>query len=165
MIIMFLKLVSILFLLKESYAFLPSNNKFIGRNRIISASHFSTIYTELKEKDILVKSLKDMNLNVFEESKVIVGDRGEEINPDIIVEQNNGKSIGFTFNGKNYEFVADLQYWDQKIPVEVFLERLNQRYSVNSVLITASESGFSTDYLKVDPSTGTVEIELSRYDC
>ena len=85
---MFLKLLSILFLLKESYAFLPSNNRFIGRNQIISASHFSTIYTELKEKDILVKSLKDMNLNVFEESQVIVGDNEEEVKPDIIVKQN-----------------------------------------------------------------------------
>jgi hypothetical protein len=164
MIIMFLKLLSILFLLKESYAFFLSNNRFIGRNQIISASHFSTIYTELKEKDILIKSLKDMNLNVFEESKVIVGHIGEEINPDIIIKQNNGENIGFSFNGKNYEFIADLQYWDQKVPVEVFLERLNQRYSVNSVLVTASESGFCTDYLKVDPLSGTVEIELSRYD-
>ena len=161
---MFLKLLSILFLLKESYAFLPSNNRFIGRNQIISASHFSTIYTELKEKDILVKSLKDMNLNVFEESQVILGDNQEEVKPDIIVKQNNGEKIGFTFNGENYEFIADLQYWDQKVPVEVFLERLNQRYSVNSVLETASESGFCTNYLKVDPLTGTVEIELSRYD-
>tara|TARA_B100000161_G_C33493697_1_gene388258 strand:+ start:469 stop:957 length:489 start_codon:yes stop_codon:yes gene_type:complete len=161
---MFLKLLSILFLLKESYAFLPSNNRFIGRNQIISASHFSTIYTELKEKDILVKSLKDMNLNVFEESQVIVGDNEEEVKPDIIVKQNNGEKIGFTFNGENYEFIADLQYWDQKVPVEVFLERLNQRYSVNSVLETASQSGFCTDYLKVDSLTGTVEIELSRYD-
>ena len=49
------------------------------------------------------------------------------------------------------------------MPVETFLEKVTQRYSVNAVLESAAEGGFSTDSFVTNLQTGTVEIELSRY--
>ena len=40
--------------------------------------------------------------------------------------------------------VADLQFWGQTTPVESFLEKLTQRYSVNAVLESAAFGGFAT---------------------
>ena len=74
-----------------------------------------------------------------------------------------GQTTSFRFNGQAYERVADLQFWGQSVPVETFLEKVTQRYSVNAVLESAAEGGFSTDSFVTNPQTGTVEIELSRY--
>ena len=47
--------------------------------------------------------------------------------------------------------------------MESFLEKVTQRYSVNAVLESAAEGGFSTNSFVTNQETGTVEIELSRY--
>lgn len=71
--------------------------------------------------------------------------------------------IGFRYNGQAYEMVADLDFWGQNVPVDAFLEKLTQRYSVNAVLDSAAAGGFSTDQFVENKQTGTIEIELSRY--
>lgn len=161
---MLTKLFSICLLLNGTSAFLPFQNNQLGRNRIISSSHFSTVNTVIKEKDLLIKSLEDLNIKVLDTPQIIKDYDGREVQSHITIEQNNGQNIGFISNGKTYELVADLQFWDQTVPVEVFLERITQRYSLNCVLESAEEKGFNTEYLKVNQDTGTIEIELSRYD-
>ena len=128
-------------------------------------SHFSTVQTQLKNKDLLVKSLKDVNVNVIVADKTmpVRGYQGETVQAELAIQQENGQDIGFRFNGQTYEMVADLQFWGQTVPVETFLEKVTQRYSVNAVLESAQEGGFSTDSFVTNSQTGTVEIELSRY--
>lgn len=161
---MLTKLFSICLLLNGTFAFLPFQNNKLGRNQIISSSHFSTVNTVIKEKDLLIKSLEDLNIKVLDTPQIIKDYDGRKVQSHITIEQNNGQNIGFISNGKTYELVADLQFWDQTVPVEVFLERITQRYSLNCVLESAEEKGFNTEYLKVNQDTGTIEIELSRYD-
>ena len=157
------KFLVIFFLLNVSFAFLPFNNRIV-RNRVISSSHFSTVNTMIKEKELLIKSLNDNNVKVLDTPQVIKGYDGAEVQSDITIEQNNGKNIGFVFNGETFELIADLQFWDQNVPVELFLEKITQRYSLHSVLKSAKEGGYNTDFLKVNKDTGTIEIEISRYD-
>ena len=145
-------------------SFAPSNRAFTRRSGI-TMSHFSTVQTQLKNKDLLVKSLKDVNANVIvaEETMPVRGYQGETVQAELAIQQENGQDIGFRFNGQTYEMVADLQFWGQTVPVETFLEKVTQRYSVNAVLESAQEGGFSTDSFVTNSQTGTVEIELSRY--
>ena len=161
---MLIKLFSIFLLLNGTFAFLPFQNKQLGRNRIISSSHFTTVNTVIKEKDLLIKSLEDLNIKVLDTPQIIKDYDGRKVQSHITIEQDNGQNIGFISNGKTYELVADLQFWDQSVPVEVFLERITQKYSLNCVLESADEKGFNIEYLKVNQDTGTIEIELSRYD-
>ena len=65
-------------------------------------------------------------------------------------------------NGQTYELVADLQFWQQSVPVEVFLERLTQRYSLNTILDHAEEKGFNTSQLKLNQDQ-SIEITLDQY--
>lgn len=43
------------------------------------------------------------------------------------------------------------------------MEKLTQRYSVNAVLESAAEGGFTTDQYVENKQTNTIEIELYRY--
>merc|ERR1712232_192499 len=110
----------------------------------LGMSHFSTIQTKLANKDILLKTLQQIGLKVSLDADVR-GYRGETIEADLAIAQENGHDIGFRYNGETYELVSDLQFWQQSVPVDVFLNKVNQNYSVNSVLESASEDGFTVD--------------------
>jgi len=58
--------------------------------------------------------------------------------------------------------VADLGFWQQGVPVDVFLERLTQRYSLNTILNHAEEKGFNTSQLKLN-NDQSIEITLDQY--
>ena len=58
--------------------------------------------------------------------------------------------------------VADVQFWKQSTPIELFLERLTQRYSVNTVLNEAEVEGFVVNK-QFMTQTGDVKVILERY--
>ena len=158
-------IIILLSLLNYSYSF---NQNFVvkRRNSIITNSHFSRINTELKDKDILIKSILDVSENVVYSDipSLVKGYNNEKVLADIVIKQKNGKDIGFSLKDGSYEIVTDLQFWDQKVPVEVFLEKISQRYAYNSVIRNCEEGGFVTNYVKNDLKNGCIEIEVSKYD-
>lgn len=111
-------------------------------------SHFTSIVTKLYDKSTLEKSLKDLNvpLTVALPNELIEvrGHRGEKTQAEFMIKQDNGYDFGFVKNGETYELVADMQFWQQSVPIEVFLDRLTQRYSLNTILDHATEKGFET---------------------
>tara|TARA_B100000900_G_C20112531_1_gene526502 strand:- start:15 stop:503 length:489 start_codon:yes stop_codon:yes gene_type:complete len=161
-----MKINSILLFLMFTKSF--SFNNFVKKktNRIILNSHFSKINTEFKERDILIRSLLEINDHLIysEIPSLVKGYNGEKVLADIVIKQENGIDIGFALKGDNYEMVTDLQFWDQKLPVEVFLEKISQRYAVNSVIDTCKKEGFMTNSIKNDLKTGCIEIEVSKYN-
>ena len=60
--------------------------------------------------------------------------------------------------------VTDLEFWQQPVPPEVFIERLLKRYSLNSIYISCRDEGFVTESIQDNLNTGTTEIVVSRYD-
>lgn len=153
-------------LISTSAAFAPLAPSIL-RKAVVSNSHFSTIATQLKDKGLLISALNDngVDVKVAETTQAVRGYQGSTVQAELVIPQSNGQDIGFSFNGETYEMVADLQYWGQTSPVEVFLEKLAQRYSVNAVLESAEQGGFTQDLFVENKQTGTVEIELSRYVC
>ena len=85
----------------------------INRNLIKRYSHFSTITTTLKDKDILIQSLLDVNpyLMIYEGPEVVLDYNKNEIVADIIVRQDNGSEICFCLKDEKYEMISDLQFW------------------------------------------------------
>jgi len=147
-----------------SNAFVPTFTT--TRSTSLYMSHFSTVKTQLKDKSLLVSSLRDLNVNVkeYDTPQTVRGWRGETSQAEIVIEQENGQDIGFNFNGESYEMVADLEFWGQKVPMEVFLEKLNQRYSFNVIMESAAASGFTTETLVESKVDNTIKISMSRYD-
>ncbi|MEI6112663.1 MAG: DUF1257 domain-containing protein, partial [Cyanobium sp. ELA712] len=107
-------------------------------------SHFSTVRTELRDRQALIEALGDLGHPPLEGSQPVRGYRGQTVIADLAVPQQQGTDIGFRWNDAigSYELVADLDLWKQPIPVERFLARLTQRYALRTILAASGEEGF-----------------------
>jgi hypothetical protein len=145
-------------------AFAPSNGS--ARASTSLNSHFSSIETQLFNKATLLKALNDMGIKskaaMDGEQIEARGYKGETIMADIVIPQQNNYDVAFRNNGESYELVTDLQFWQQTVPVDAFMERVNQRYAINNIIETTGEDGFNVDNV-VTAVDGTVTMELSRY--
>lgn len=140
---------------------------FYTNSKIITkvCSHFSVVDTQIKDKEILIQSLLDIDneYDLHYEPKEIKAYNGENIWVDLSIKQKNGHYIGFHLKNDAYTIVSDLQFWEQKVPVDVFLERITKQYSIHSIFEVAKSEGFVPQIVRKDDSSGTIEIELSRY--
>jgi len=146
-------------------AFAPSNGS--ARSSTSLSSHFSSIETQLFNKSTLLKALNDLGIKTkssqYEGEQIEArGYKGESIMADIVIPQQNNYDVAFRNNGESYELVTDLQFWQQSMPVDAFMERVNQRYAINHLVDSSSEEGFNVDNV-VTAVDGTVTMELSRY--
>jgi len=160
---MFSKLITIL-LFTPIYSFFIKSN-YIPRKKMVTYSHFSKISTQLKDKDLLVETLKELNydIEVYDKPVNITGYGNKNSTADIVIKQENGIDIGFLFNGETYELVTDLYYWRQSIPPDMLMTRLTKSYSINSVLKTLESEGYTLESLSNNIQTDIVEIEVSKY--
>jgi len=146
-------------------AFAPSNGN--ARASTSLDSHFSSIETKLFNKVSLLKALNDMGVKtktaqVQGEQVEARGYKGETIMADIVIPQRNNYDVAFRNNGESYELVTDLQFWQQAMPVDAFMEKVNQRYAINNLIDNSEEDGFNVDNV-VTAVDGTVTLEMSRY--
>lgn len=130
------------------------------------SSHFSVISTQITDKAILKKSLLDINdqYSIYNGPTTIIGYNKEQIEVDLAIKQDNFHDIGFKLNNNAYEMVTDLQFWQQNVPPDVFIERLVKRYTLNTIYLTCREEGFVTEKVHEYLDTGVTEIVVSRYD-
>ncbi|MCD6151082.1 MAG: DUF1257 domain-containing protein [Deltaproteobacteria bacterium] len=104
-------------------------------------SHFTKVETKITELLFLKKAISDMDL-AYEEGKLKAkGWLWKKAKADIIIPTKSGYDIGFQFNGKSYDVVAD---WDSigDIDQEDFVNKLNQHYAYNVVSDTLAQQGF-----------------------
>lgn len=133
---------------------------------VLAMSHFSKIQTELKDEKTLVSALKDLNIPVIVAEGVtqtVRGYKGDTVEAQMVIPQNNGMDIGFAYDGNSYEMVSDLAYWDQEVSVERFMQKLKHQYSVNTVLTQGETEGFKVNEKVVNKVDGSVEITLTRW--
>lgn len=146
-------------------AFSPSSVR--ARSSTSLNSHFSSIETQLFNKETLLKALNDIGVKskaAKTEGQQIEarGYKGETIMADIVIPQQNNYDIAFRNNGEIYELVTDLEFWQQPMPVDAFMERVNQRYAVNSLIDSSAADGFNVDNVATAVD-GTVTLKMSRY--
>ena len=94
-------------------------------------SHLSTIKTSLKNLDYLEKSLKDLDINYELDSS----------NAKLVIYQKSN-NIEFSWNGKEFELITDLSFWEQKFSIDEFLKRLISRYTYYTVSNESKILGF-----------------------
>ena len=102
-------------------------------------SHFSKIKTSLKDLTLLQKSLHDLGVNWSNEVNTVNGYKDQKHFANLVIKQNNNYDIGFTWNGFEYQLVADLQFWQQPWSVELFINKVTQRYAYHSILKATNE--------------------------
>jgi len=128
-------------------------------------SHFSTVQTELRDRQALVEALTDLGHPPAEGELTVRGYRGQTVVADLTIRQDSGADIGFRWNSEAgcYELVADLDLWRQPVPVERFLAQLNQRYALRAILAASAEEGFQVTEHR-EHRDGTIELVVSRWD-
>jgi len=127
-------------------------------------SHFSTIKTELRDRQSLLEALEDLGYGPRQGSLMVRGYRGQTVEAQLAVAQANGADIGFRLNPEtgSYELVTDLDLWNQPVPVERFLAQLNQRYALRSILAATAEEGFQVSE-QAQQQDGSIELVVTRW--
>jgi hypothetical protein len=125
-------------------------------------SHFSQIKTQIRNLESLQEALSDLGIEWKPGASEVRGYRGQTHAAEVAIEQNNGYDIGFRWNGKEYELVADLQYWQQDLTVEGFLRKITQRYAYRTVLKETSKAGFQVAEQE-NNADGSIRLLVQRW--
>ena len=127
-------------------------------------SHFSTIKTKLKNKPQLVEALELLQYDVKQDQELKVsGSHGighETVEAELAI----ASDIGFRMNPMTgeYELVADLETWNQPIPVERFMDKVNQQYARMTVHNVVKDMGFQVDE-EWEMEDNSIELTVTRW--
>lgn len=125
-------------------------------------SHFSQIKTQIRNLASLEAALTDLGIEWKSGPQAVRGYRGQSRNAEIAIEQENGYDLGFSWNGKEYELVADLQYWQQDLSVDGFLRKVTQRYAYHTVLSETAKQGFQVSEQQQN-TDGSIRLLVQRW--
>ena len=125
-------------------------------------SHFSNIKTQIRNLPSLESALTDLGVDWKSGTRSVRGYRGQTRDAQVVVEQENGYDVGFSWNGKEYELVADLQYWQQPWSVDGFLNRVTQRYAFHTVMAETAKQGFQVAEQQHNED-GSIRLVVQRW--
>lgn len=125
-------------------------------------SHFSQIKTQIRNLTSLQAALTDLGIKWKAEPLAVRGYRGQSREAAIAIVQENGYDVGFSWNGKEYELVADLQYWQQPLSVEGFLRQVTQRYAYHTVVNETAKQGFQISEQQQN-TDGSIRLLVQRW--
>jgi len=128
-------------------------------------SHFSTIKTQLKEAEPLIKALKNLGYTLNQEEKFIKGYRGKFTAVDISMNLPSDTKVGFKWdkNSNAYELVTDLDFWKFEIPVERFISKVTQMYAYQTIISKTKEDGYQIVEEK-NKNDGSIELVLTKWE-
>ena len=128
-------------------------------------SHFSTIKTQLKEAEPLIKALNNLGYIVNQEEKFIKGFRGKFTAVDLSMNLAGDTNVGFKWdtNSKSYELVTDLDMWKFELPVERFISKVTQMYAYHTIVSKTKEDGYQI-VEQNNQNDGSIELVLTKWD-
>ena len=128
-------------------------------------SHFSTIKTQLKEADPLIKALNNLGYSINKEEKFVKGYRGISTEVDISINLHSDTKVGFKWdnNSNSYELVTDLDLWKFDIPVERFISKVTQMYAYQTIISKTKEDGYQIVEQK-NKNDGSIELVLTKWE-
>lgn len=124
-------------------------------------SHFTTIKTQIVDKEYLKLALTDLGYVYTEGNVQINGYQGNRTGVELkIPTSNKGYDIGFRKSGNVYEVVAD--WWGiRDVTQEQFLQPITQRYAYHAAKSKLEEQGFSLVTEEVQEE-GKIHLVLRR---
>ncbi|MEM6255851.1 MAG: DUF1257 domain-containing protein [Cyanobacteria bacterium P01_D01_bin.156] len=127
-------------------------------------SHFSQIKTKIRNLPALQAALTDVGADWKAGPQAVRGYQGKTETAEVVIEQDNGYDLGFKRNEEtgDYELVADMQYWQQSLSVDGFINQVTQRYAYHTVLSETSDQGFQVAEQTV-AKDGSIRLVLQRW--
>ena len=128
-------------------------------------SHFSTIKTQLKEAEPLIKALNTLGYITNQEEKFVKGYRGKFTAVDISMNLPGETKVGFKWDitSNSYELVTDLDLWKFELPVERFISKVTQMYAYNTIISKTKEEGYQIVKQK-NKNDGSIELVLTKWE-
>ena len=128
-------------------------------------SHFSTIKTQLRKTEPLIKALSNLGYVINEEKKFIKGYRGQFTAVDISIDLPGKTKVGFKWdnNSNSYELVTDLDLWNFDLPVERFISKVTQMYAYNTIVSKTEKDGYQIVEQK-NKNDGSIELVLTKWE-
>ena len=128
-------------------------------------SHFSTIKTQLKEVEPLIKALKNLGYTINQDEKFVKGYKGKYTPVDISMNLPGNTKVGFKWdnNSNAYELVTDLDLWKFDLPVERFLSKITQMYAYQTIISKTEEDGYQIVEQK-NQNDGSIELVLTKWE-
>ena len=128
-------------------------------------SHFSTIKTQLKDAESLIKALNNLGYTINQEEKFVKGYKGKFTAVDISMNLPGDTKVGFKWdnNSNAYELVTDLDLWKFEIPVERFISKVTQMYAYHTIISKTNEDGYQIVEQK-NKNDGSIELVLTKWD-
>ena len=128
-------------------------------------SHFSTIKTQLKDAEPLIKALNNLGYIINQEEKFVKGYRGKFTAVDISMDLPSDTKVGFKWdnNSNAYELVTDLDLWKYEIPVERFISKVTQMYAYQTIISKTQEDGYQIVEQK-NKNDGSIELVVTKWD-
>ena len=128
-------------------------------------SHFSTIKTQLKDAEPLIKALNNLGYMINQEEKFVKGFRGKFTAVDISMNLSGDTKVGFKWdnNSNSYELVTDLDLWKFELPVERFISKVTQMYAYETIISKTKEDGYQIVEQK-NQNDGSIELVLTKWD-
>ena len=128
-------------------------------------SHFSTIKTQLKEAEPLIKALNNLGYMINQEEKFVKGYRGKFTAVDISMILPGETKVGFKWDNtsNSYELVTDLDLWKFELPVERFISKVTQMYAYETIISKTKEDGYQIVEQK-NQNDGSIELVLTKWE-
>ena len=128
-------------------------------------SHFSTIKTQLKEAEPLIKALNNLGYTINQDEKFVKGYKGKFTAVDISMNLPKETKVGFKWDNtsNSYELVTDLDLWKFELPVERFISKVTQMYAYETIISKTKEDGYQIVEQK-NQNDGSIELVLTKWD-
>ena len=128
-------------------------------------SHFSTIKTQLREAEPLIKALTQLGYEINQEEKFVKGYKGQFTAVDISMDLPSETKVGFKWdnNSNAYELVTDLDLWKFNLPVERFISKVTQMYAYQTIIAKTKEDGYQIVEQK-NQNDGSIELVLTKWE-
>ena len=128
-------------------------------------SHFSTIKTQLKEAEPLIKALKHLGYIINREEKFVKGYKGQFTAVDISMDLPRDTKVGFKWDksSNTYELVTDLDLWKFELPVERFISKVTQMYAYQTIISKTREDGYQI-VEQNNKNDGSIELVVTKWD-
>ena len=128
-------------------------------------SHFSTIKTQLREAEPLIKALTQLGYEINQEEKFVKGYKGQFTAVDISMDLPSETKVGFKWdnNSNAYELVTDLDLWKFNLPVERFISKVTQMYAYQTIISKTVDEGYQIVEEK-NQNDGSIELVLTKWE-
>jgi hypothetical protein len=111
----------------------------------------------------LEKALNRLNIVHNQQKLPITNSTSKSYNINLLIPQSNGYDIEFSWNGREYELVVDMSFWEQPYPIESFIDKIAQQYAGEVIIGESQKIGFQPIKYQQN-SDGSNTLILERWN-